>query len=933
MEKGLWKNTYAATNAGEYWAECVQSYFDCNNPPNKGVHNDINTREKLEKYDPEIFQLIDEVFKKSKFRYVRYDKRNPPKADGQPGAGKLTAELVRGLELRGIGPAFRPGRIADVVVDPRNRKVWYVATASSGLWKTTDAGTTWTPIFDRYVSYSFGCLALDPKNPDIVWLGTGENQSQRSVGFGDGVYRSNDGGQSWKAMGLRDSEHIGKILIDPRNTNVVYVAAQGPLWAPGGDRGLYKSTNGGDTWKPILQISENTGITDIVFDPRNPDVIYAAAYQRRRHTGMLIGGGPEAGIFKSVNGGEKWTKLTKGLPTVDLGRIALGISPQNPDIVYALVIAAKGESGFFRSEDRGDTWVKQSGHKVADPQYYGEIYPDPHKFDRVYAVDINTSVTNDGGKTFTRAGWKMHSDHHSITFDPNDPDHLLVGNDGGLYETKDGGKNWRHFTNLSTAQYYRVAVDNALPFYNVYGGTQDNGSHGGPSRTLNRTGITNSDWRGVGGGDGMQPRVDPENPSIIYTMSQNGAIVRLEGGGMAGMGGKGGGKPIRPKAAKGTVRWNWDTPFIISPHAPKRLYLAGSVLYRSDDRGDNWTAISPDLTRQLDRNKIPVMGKLWGPDAVTRNLYTTDLGVASALSESPVQEGLIVVGTDDGLVQVTENGGKDWRKVDAFPGVPELSYVSDVFASPHDASTVFASFNNWQRGDFKPYLLRSTDRGKTWTSIAGNLPDRNPVWCIVQDHGNKDLLFAGTEFGLYFSIDGGKQWVQLRGGVPPIPFRDLEIQRRETDLVCATFGRGFYILDDYTALRHLTPDTLAKEGTVFPLRKVYRYELKDAPAGTFAAPNPPSGAVFTCYLRDGLKSDTKVVLTVTDASGKTLRQIDGPTKAGLHRINWDLRPGSGEMVAPGTYRVALAKLVGGNVTPLGEAQTFEVVPLPSKGAK
>jgi photosystem II stability/assembly factor-like uncharacterized protein len=877
--------------------------------------------------------------------------QGPPAAANRP-----TAEAFRGLELRSLGPALTPGRIADIAVDPRNRSVWYVAVASGGLWRTTNRGLTWQPIFDQYGSYSLGCITLDPNNPDVVWLGTGENQSQRSVGFGDGVYKSTDGGQSWTHLGLRDSEHIGKILVDPRNSNVVYVAAQGPLWSPGGDRGLFKTTDGGQTWKAVLQVSENTGITDLAFDPRNPDVLYAASYQRRRHVGVLIGGGPESAIYKSEDGGASWTKLTQGLPAVDLGRIALAVSPHHPDVVYALVTAAGKESGFFRSADRGATWTRQSNYRVVDPQYYGEIYADPHKFDRLYAMDVTIHVTDDGGKAFQRVSWGIHVDNHALVFDPTDASHLLVGNDGGLYETYDGGRTWRHFTNLPTAQFYRVALDNALPFYHVYGGTQDNGSHGGPSRTRNRVGIRTSDWVTVGGGDGMQQRVDPEDPNVVYTMAQNGAIARLDKRTSSSV-------SIRPRVGDGPrVRWNWDTPFLLSPHSRMRLYLAGSRLFRSDDRGDTWTPISPDLTRQLDRDTLPVMGRVWGPDAVTKHLFTTDLSVSSALAESPLQEGLLYVGTDDGLVQVSEDGGKEWQKMDRFHGVPELTYVSDLCASQHDANTVYAAFNNHQRGDFKPYLLKSTDRGKSWTSVAGNLPDRHVVWSLVEDHVNPELLFAGTELGLFFTADGGKQWVQLRGGVPTIAFRDLEIQRRETDLVGATFGRGFYILDDYTPLRHLTPETFSREAVLFPLRKAYHYhELTyvRAASGNFTTPNPPFGAVLTYYLREDLAGrtapgDTKLVLTVTDANDKMVRQINGPTTAGLHRVSWDLRagttagrgpqpdpqrqpqrggrrgPGARDAVPlakPGTYKVSLGKLVSGVLTPLGEPQSVEVVPL------
>lgn len=861
---------------------------------------------------------------------------------------RLTAEDIREVTLRSLGPTIMPGRVADLAVDPRNRSVWYLANGSSGLWKTTNRGNDWQPIFDEGGSYSLGCVTIDPGNPDVVWLGTGENSSNRSVGYGDGVYKSTDGGKSWKNMGLHDSQHIGRIIVDPRDSDVVFVAAEGPLWSPGGDRGLFKTTDGGQTWKAVLQISENTGVTSLAYDPRNPDVMYAASYQRRRNVGLLIGGGPESAIYKTSDGGESWKQLTNGLPAVDKGRIALAVSPQKPDVVYALVCAARDQSGFFRSADCGETWRRQSSYEVVDPQYYGEIYPDPHQYDRVYAIDSTIHVTEDGGQKFQPVPWRMHVDHHAIVFDTTDENHLLVGNDGGLYESHDHGETWRHFTNLPTSQFYRVATDNARPFYNVGGGTQDNGSMAGPSRTKYRVGIRASEWIQTGGGDGFQSRFHPEDENIIYSMSQDGAMSRLDKRTGISVG-------IQPTVAEGASRprWHWDTPFIISPYSPERLYLAGNRLYRSDDRGDHWQAVSDDLTHQLDPDKQVVMGGIWGDDAVQKNRFTSSLSVSTALSESPLKEGLLYVGTDDGLVQVSEDGGDNWRRIERFPGVPEQTYVSDVCASQHDADTLYVAFNNYQRGDFKPYLLRSQDRGRTWTSIASNLPDRHVVWSMVEDHGNRDLLFAGTEFGLFFTVDGGRHWIQLKSGSPTIQFRDLAIQRREDDLVAATFGRGFYVLDDYAALRGLTPKTLVEEGSLFPPRAAHAYnELGYVVAafGNATASNPAFGATLSYHLRDGFAQDDnhKVVLAITDAQGRPVRQITSPTTPGLHRVQWDLRRSpqsagdsesesrggrsgrrrqSGPLVEPGKYTITLTKIVDGKETALGETQTIRVKPL------
>jgi photosystem II stability/assembly factor-like uncharacterized protein len=902
--------------------------------------------------------------------------------------GGMTADTFAGLEFRNIGPAVVGGRIVDLAVDPRSPSTWYVAAASGGVWKTTNAGTTWAPIFEGQGSFSIGCLALDPKNPLVVWVGTGENNSQRSVSYGDGVYKSTDGGKSWDNVGLKKSEHIGKILIDPRDSNTVYVAAQGPLWAPGGDRGLYKTTDGGKTWKPVLQISENTGVTDIALDPRNPDVVYAATYQRRRHIWTLIDGGPEGGIQKSMDGGATWKKLTNGLPRVDIGRIGLAVAPSEPDTVYAIVEAANKAGGFFRSTDAGGNWEKRSDTVASSPQYYQELFVDPVNADRVYSVDVFVVVTDDGGKSFHPLGEKdKHVDNHVVWIDPANRDHLLVGCDGGLYESWSRGQEWRFHGNLPIAQFYRVSVNNAKPFYYVFGGTQDNFSLGGPSRTANNNGVRNSDWFVTQGGDGFQSQADPEDPNIVYAEAQYGALDRydLRTGEQV---------QIQPQPGKGepALRWNWDSPLIISPHSHTRLYFAANRLFKSEDRGNSWTPVSPDLTRQIDRRKLKVMGRVWGPDTVAYNTSTSFYGNIVALSESPKKQGLIYVGTDDGLVQVTEDGGANWRKIDKFPGIPDDTYVSDLEPSPTDADTVYASFNNMQMGDFKPYLLKSTDRGKTWTSIASDLPARGSVWSVAQDFVDPNLLFAGTEFGMYFSRDGGGKWIQFKS-LPVTAVRDIVMQKRENDLVIATFGRGFWILDDYSLLRSFQPATLEQEAVIFPPKKTPMY-IQSSPLGLpgkgfqgsayYTADNPPFGAMFTYYLKDDLKtlrkqrqeSEKKLVkeggsvvfpnwealraeqqeaepgmlLIVKDEEGNVVRRVPAPAKAGFHRVAWDLRfpPANpieagggrrrggddegddgpeGPLAAPGKYTVTLAKQVNGVVTPVGQPQTVEAVPV------
>ena len=814
----------------------------------------------------------------------------------QSSSPKLTSQLVADLPVRNIIGTFTSGRIADVAVDPRNRSVFYVATASGGLWKTSNRGLSFQPIFDEGGSYSLGCVTVDPKNPDTVWLGTGENQAQRAIGYGDGVYKSTDAGKTWKNVGLPNSEHIAKIWVDPRNSNTVWVASQGPLFSPGGDRGLYRTTDGGQTWKAMLTVSENTGVTDFDVDPRNPDVMYAASYQRRRNVSIIVAGGPECAIFKTTDAGAHWTKLTEGLPTVDMGRIGLAVSPQKPDTIYAVIFTSLKNkfSGWYRSDDGGAHWTQGADFPVQDPEYYGEIFADPFQYDRVYAMDSSVRVTEDGGKTMRQAGWQVHSDNHALVFDPTDPNHLLEGNDGGLYESYDHGRSWRHFNNIPVTQFYRVSVDNALPFYNIYGGAQDNGSQGVPSRTNRRAGIRTSDWLNTGGGDGFQSRADYADPDTVYACSQNIGCNRLDLK-------TGASTNIHPRfgADDATLRSRWDLPFIISPHSHTRLYVAGNRLMRSDDRGATWKLVSGDLTRNIDRDTLPVMGKVWGPDAVGKNLYTDSFGTGTSLAESPVKEGVLIVGTDDGLVQISEDSGATWRKSEKFPGVPDMTYVTYVFASPHDANTVFVTLNDFHRGNFKPYVMKTTDLGRTWTAISGDLPQRDPVWTIVQDPVKPNLLFIGSEFGLSFTVDGGAHWVKMKGGLPITNIRDLQIQARETDLVAASFGRGFFVLDDYSALRGLTAETLAQEGTLFAVgRKPRLYDeigFYQAQGDNIASPNPPYGALLTYYLREDLPNATtgaagpKMVLTVTDSTGKQVRQLDASNKAGLHRTPWDLR--------------------------------------------
>jgi photosystem II stability/assembly factor-like uncharacterized protein len=915
------------------------------------------------------------------------------------GSDKLTADFFKSMELRSLGPSLMTGRVADVQVDPKNLDVYYIATGAGGLWKSENRGFTFTPIFDEGGSFSLACLVIDPKNSNVLWLGTGENSNPRAAMFGDGIYKSSDAGKTWARVGLEKSEHIGNIKIDPRNSDVIYVAAQGPLWSSGGDRGVYKTTDGGKTWKAVHTVSPDTGANEVIIDPNNPDVLYASMWQRRRSVGQFIGGGPESGIYKSTDAGVTWTKLTNGMPKGDMGRIALGVDPKaNPTRVYALCDAKREESGFYRSDDAGATWARV-GHTVGgegrggfpgggpggqaagddwyrggDPGYYHELFVDPVRPDTIWSANTYPDRSEDGGKTWRRVPIDyeylnnyggVHVDFHAFWFNPTNPNHYLIGNDGGAFETYDDGKHFRHFTNLPVSQFYRVAVDNAKPFYRVMGGTQDNSAMVGPSRTRNRIGIRTSDWILVGGGDAFTIRADPEDPSIIYTTV---GLMRLDL--RTGLS-----KSIRPGGAqqggqgdRSGERTNWDPPYVISPHSPTRLYYGSSQLYRTDDRGDHWVAISGDLTRNLDRTKISIMGKVWPTDSVGYNRATTALSTIVSLDESSLLEGLLYVGTDDGLLQVSEDGGKSWRKTDKFTGVPDGAYLSDVCASPCDANVVFVSFNNWQHGDYKPYLIKSGDRGQTFTSIAGDLPARHPVWSVVQDHVNGQLMFAVTEFGLFFTVDGGGHWVQLKGGLPVCQVRDLAVQKRENDLALGTFGRSFYVLDDYSPLREVNAQALSQEAELFQLRNSYLYTeigYELAAWGNEVKPNPPMGAGLTYSVGQAMPADTKLVMSITDEAGKPVRRFnqvpseggppeDLPKTVGIHRVVWDLRgepvappagqggatagaqarrggaPAVGPPVEPGRYTATLGKLSGDTVTPIGKPQSFMVVPLPVK---
>ncbi len=901
--------------------------------------------------------------------------------------GPMSAATFTGLEMRNIGPAFMSGRIADIALDPSNPSTWYVAVGSGGVWKTANAGTTWTPIFDDQSSYSIGDVTVDPSNPSIIWVGTGENVGGRHVGYGDGVYRSRDGGQTWENLGLIGSERISKILIHPDDSNTVWVAAQGPLWSPGGDRGLFKTTDGGENWTNVLSAGVWTGVTDFVLDPRDPDRIYAATWQRHRTVAAYVGGGPETGLHVSEDGGETWREVTQGLPDGNMGKIGLGISADNPDVVYAAIETNRREGGVWVSTDRGETWEKRSDAVGGGtgPHYYQEIYVSPHDVDRVYLASNYTQVSSDGARTFESINLEAkHVDDHALVFRDDDPDYVLIGSDGGLYESYDRGDHWRFIDNLPVTQFYKVAVDDAEPFYTVYGGTQDNNTQGGPSRTDNVHGIRNADWYITLGGDGHQPATEPGNPDIMYSQWQQGNLNRIDRT-------TGESIYIKPQAQPGEPpeRWNWDAPVVVSSFSPTRLYHASQRVWRSEDRGDTWAPVSGDLTRNEDRMQTPHMGRRWSWDAGWDIFAMSKFNTITSLSESPLDENLLYVGTDDGLIQVTTDGGETWRSIDVsnLPGVPERAFVNDIKADLHDVNTVYVALDNHKEGDFAPYLFKSTNQGRTWTSMGEDLPERHLVWRIVQDHIDPDLFFLGTEFGVFFSVDAGDNWVELEGGMPTISIRDLAIQKREDDLVAASFGRGFFILDDYSALRAIDAEALEEDALLFaPGRRAWWYierEVLDSTRrgsqgdGYFVADNPPFGAVFTYYLREDIQSledrrqereeplleewaDTPfpgfdaiqdelredgphIWLTVRDSDGAVVRRLKGPTEKGFHRIAWDLRhpapdavvaspaplapwqsPPQGFLAMPGEYTVSLSQRVRGVTTELAPPQPFTV---------
>ncbi len=883
---------------------------------------------------------------------------------------------LHGLKFRSIGPAITGGRISAIAVNPFNHSEYYVGSGHGSLWKTANKGTTFKPIFDSVEPYAIGYIAIDPTNPNAVWVGTGENNNQNNVIYGDGIYKSEDGGKTWKNMGLKNSEHVTGIVIDPNNSNIVYASAYGSLRKGGGDRGIYKTIDGGKTWDKVLEVNKYTGFYQIHMDPRHSNILYAVAHQRMRKLYSGVYGGDESGIYRSTDSGENWVKLTNGFPTSDVGRIGMDVSPVNPDVLYAVVEATGKDQGFYRSTDRGASWTKMGSYVSAYKFYFQKIFADTKDVDRVYSMDVFLKVTEDGGKTWKNAGNKnKHVDDHFLWINPDDNKHLINGCDGGVYESYDQGKNWGFKANIPITEIYKVSTDNDKPFYNVYFGTQDNNSLFGPSRTISSGGITNRDWVFTNSGDGFETQVDWKDPNIVYAQSQNGGLVRYDRR-------SGENYYIKPyEFADTAYRFDWDSPLLISRHNNKRLYFGANKLLRTDDQGSTWLEVSPDLTRGVPKEIMKLMDKSWSIDELARKGSMANL---ASIAESPLDENVLYVGSGDGLIHYTIDGGKNWNK-SVVKGLPKYARVHHIVASFHDKLVAYAACHNFLDGDYKPYLYKTTDGGKNWSLINSNLPEKGSTYSVQEDHIDKNLVFIGTQFGVYFTNNGGKEWLKLKSGIPTHSVMDLEIQRDENDLVVSTFGRGVYILDDFTPLRYMSVETLKKDAHIFPIQEALMFiemhtfgykGVGSQGANFYSAPNPEVGAVFTYYLNEGLKTlkekrrkeeeklqkegkdvkhpsydqlrneaeepDQYLLFTITDELGNVVRKIKSNATKGVNRLVWDFRyspfteislkpfddsvpwvsPDIGYMIVPGKYKVSLSKFDEGKFTELVPPQEF-----------
>jgi photosystem II stability/assembly factor-like uncharacterized protein len=833
-----------------------------------------------------------------------------------PADSASPTEKLKNLEFRELGPATMGGRIDDFAVVESNPNIVYVGTASGGVWKTTNNGTTWEPVFDKDSVSTIGDIAIAPSDPSVVWVGSGEPNNRQSSSWGDGAYKSLDGGKTWKNVGLEKTHHIGRIVIHPKNPEVVYVAALGHLWGPNAERGVYKTTDGGKTWSLALKINDDTGVSDIAMDPESPDTLYAAAYERRRTPYGFNGGGPDSAIYKTTDGGATWKKLTKGLPYEnggDTGRIGLDVYRKDPNIVYALVQHEKG--GIYRSEDKGETWKKMSDTNPR-ASYYSQVRIDPNNDLRIWVLGAQMFYSEDGGKTFsTMRVRSIHGDFHAMWIDPADSNHMLTGSDGGIHWSYDAGKSWDFINTIAIGQFYEVALDNEKP-YHICGGLQDNASWCGPNMTLTRDGIKNEDWMLMPGGDGFYAAIDNVEPWIIYTESQDGFLHRLDTR-TSEM------RLIKPEAKAGEphYRFQWNSPVAVSAHDHTTIYYGGNYLFKSTDRGDTWTRLGGDLTTGVERNKLPIFGKTPDKNTLSRNDGVQDYPTITTLSESPLTANVLWVGTDDGNVQVTRDGGKTWKNVAAkAPGVPKGTYVSRVVASKTGEGAAFVTFDGHRADDYNVYIFATNDYGESWKAIRTGIPESAGSVHVLREHPrNTNLLFAGTEFGLWVSWDRGANWAALKNNFPTVPVDDIQIQARENDLILATHGRSIWLFDDLTPIEKMDGNVAASSLTFFPPRTAMTWHLRRRQwfpgEKAFIAKNPAYGALLNYYLKDAVapeaakkdskdkgetteekskedvsvKQEGKVKITVLDKDGKIVREFDGPGAAGTNRTNWDLR--------------------------------------------
>jgi photosystem II stability/assembly factor-like uncharacterized protein len=804
-------------------------------------------------------------------------------------AADLNSELFERLEWRNIGPSSMGGRVTSIAGIPGNPAMVYVATASGGLFKTANAGTTWTPIFDHASTISIGDIAVDPHNPDVVWLGAGEANARNSVSFGDGIYRTLDGGKTWRNMGLGDTHHISRVVVNPLNSNIVYVGALGHNTGPNPDRGVFMTTDGGETWKKVLYIDAEHGCADLDMDVNNPNILYATMWRFDRKPWRFISGSDKTGVFRSLDAGRTWTQLTEGLPK-GLGRIGLRVAPSNSNVVY--VVAESNDGTLFRSDDRGDHFrmMTKNPAVVGRGLYYSHITIDPTDENRVYSIGMGLMTSIDAGHTWRRIAGSIHGDYHTVWVDPKNPSRIWIGEDGGIAVSYDRAETWDAVLNFAIGQFYQIQADNRWPFYYIQGGLQDNGTWSGPSRTR-AGGILNDDWRNISGGDGFHVINHPDEPELFLSENQGGGIVRTdwrtrEQQDVSPQPKRNDGGPV----GELKYRFNWNAPIVPSPHDKNTVYFGSNVLFKSTNFGKSWDAISPDLTTN-DPEKQKSVGTMW-TENTTAEYHCTIIRIA----ESPKQAGVIWAGTDDGNLQVTTDGGKHWSNVTGnAPGVPKFAEIGWIEPSRTSAGTAYVAFEHHWFDDFHPYIYKTTDFGKTFTNITGNLPQNDYLWVVKEDPKNPQLLYVGGELGLHVSFTGGSQWVRLHlKNLPPVAVRDIVIHPRDNDLILGTHGRSIWILDDVSPLQQMNAQVLSESAHLFAMRPALRFDGGGRGGGglgsggnkPFSGPNPAYGAPVTYYLKE--KGPAKI--EIADATGKVIRDLGAvPQETGLNRTTWDLR--------------------------------------------